>query len=840
MKRKLAIMLVLSMLAVTSCVKGGGSHNNTSSEPDEVVSETFNTYNCVAKMVNAANKYSEDVTVDGVLAQLKASGEDIDVKKSSDALVSEVAAVLALYYTFKDVLPAKIGARSFQALDFNVDNVEIRSVKDSSKTGPIYTAMKALSSYGFFTTPRSGTVSGGKAVTEAKINTYLDRIHYYIGESYTDDFFATVNHDYLYDNNPYQNAPSDGHLVPGDTSEDLTHIYDSKLIPESEIADFILDIQSDIPTVKNFIDTYSDFDARVAGNSAGLVASVNKYLAATTIEQFIELLRTQVQEEGYCPLWGEATAGNYTFTNGSGRTLLNVEPFSYSADSPGAVAPGSSKYNESVNRFKPIFQEVLGCSDAQAQTYAENYSGFKWKLAVNQAAWKAPDSSTSASYAFLTDDAEQAQTSNYYTNAGFAKTGETLYSFFSSLGITNLGSVMVSSRQDMESILALFTDENLDYLKGLVIWQMLYHYSICLPATEKVTEWLYKPGYANNKATLVDNKDIFYSKVYNYVSGNISNYWTGTTQFASDSAAVIGVVNGIKSAMTSRISEATWLSSDARTKAQSKVDNMKYVVGGAVSDNTTLSFPNLAYKAKGTGSLYGNIAIAEDADWETMAPRIGTDWTTADLATTFSAYDPLTANAFYYPSLNAIYITLGYMACYDNAGSANDLQLYSDYGWVVAHEISHGFDSSGIYYDQDGKYYKKGWFNSADQNAYSARTKAVANYYDGYEVMPDTATKGSTVITEAIADINGLHLVMEAVKNKSNFDYRQFFINCADNFGAYSSKYTYTSELATDEHPFGRARVNLAMMAIDEWHTAFETKPGDNMWVAPEDRILVW
>ena len=81
---------------------------------------------------------------------------------------------------------------------------------------------------------------------------------------------------------------------------------------------------------------------------------------------------------------------------------------------------------------------------------------------------------------------------------------------------------------------------------------------------------------------------------------------------------------------------------------------------------------------------------------------------------------------------------------------------------------------------------------------------------------------------------------MEAVKNKSNFDYRQFFINCADNFGAYSSKYTYTSELATDEHPFGRARVNLAMMAIDEWHTAFETKPGDNMWVAPEDRILVW
>ncbi len=840
MKRKLAILLVLSMLAVTSCVKGGGSNNNSSSEPDEVLSESFNTYNCVVKIVNAANKYSENVTVDGVIQQLTSSGEDIDVKKSSETLVSEVAYVLAVYYAFKDILPAKIGARSFQALDFNVDAVEIRSVKDSSKTGPVYTAMKALGAYGFFSTPRSGTISGGKNVVENKVDDLLDRIHYYIGGSYVDDFFATVNHDYLYDNNPYQNAPADGHLVPGDTSEDYVNIYDSKLIPESEIADFILDVQSDIPTVKNFLDTYSDFDARVAGNSAGLVASVNKYIAATTTEQFIELLRSQVQEEGYCPLWGTATAGNYTFNNGSARTLLNVEPFSYTADSPGSVAPGSSKYRESVERFKPIFQEVLGCSEAQAQTYAENYSGFKWKLAVNQAAWKAPDSSTSASYAFLTDDASQAETSNYYTNAGFAKTGETLYHFFSTLGITNLGSVMVSSRQDMESILALFTDENLDYLKGLVIWQMLYHYSICLPATEKVTEWLYKPGYANNKATLVDNKDIFYSKVYNYVSGNISNYYTGTTEFAGDSEAVIGVVNSIKSAMTSRITSATWLSSDAKSKAQSKVDNMRYVVGGSVSDGTTLSFPQLNYEAKGTGSLYGNLAIAEDAAWETMAPKIGVDWSAGDLATTFASYDPLTANAFYYPSLNAIYITLGYMACYDNARSADDLQLYSDYGWVVAHEISHGFDSNGINYDQNGTYYKKGWFKDADQKAYSTRTKAVSNYYDGYEVMPGQATKGSTVITEAIADINGLHLVMEAVKNKSNFDYRQFFINCADNFGSYSSRYTYTAELASDEHPFGRARVNLAMMAIDEWHTAFETKPGDNMWVAPEDRILIW
>ncbi len=848
MKNKIVALFALSAIALTSCFSGGKSSktsgSNSSSNSDsssssssQVITDVFNTYKCVELLVNAANKYSSAVTVEGVLEQLKDSGEDIDVSASSDKGVSEIGATLALYYTFKDIMPEKIGARSFQALDFDVDTVEIRSAKDDSKNSPIYKAMKALGEFGFYTTPRSGTISGGKIVNLGKMKTYIDRIHYYFGESYVDDFFSTVNHDFLYDENPYQDAPNDGRLHPEDEydADNLINIYDSNLIPESKILDFILDVSKENDSIGNFLDTYSDFDARATGNAAGLVASINKYLSASTASEVIELLRQQVLDEGYCPLWDTAENGRYTFTSGATKVLMNVQAYSYSADSPSSVAPGSSAYKTSVERFTPIFQEVLGCSDDDALKCATDYSSFKWQLAVNQASWT--PAVREDTYAFLTNDPENASKYDNYTVVAFPATGELLYDFFKSIGVNDPESVMFTSRCDIESIVAQFDDEHLPYVKGLIVWQMLQHYSLCLPDEEHVTAWLYKPGYANNKETLIDDKSIFYSKICSYVSGLVSNYWTSTSQFNADSEAVRGVLENIKGAMHTRIDEADWLSSDAREKAHMKVNHMGYVVGGLTSNGDLLEFPNINYT---TTSLYSNLAEGEHNTWVVAADEVGSDWGKMSMKEMFSSYDPLTANAFYYPGFNSVYITLGYMSCYPNAGTSNDVDLYSGYGWVVAHEISHGFDSSGIYYDDAGVYHEEGWFSEKDQAAYNDRTSAIANFYTGYEVMPGQVSNGKTVITEACADINGLHLVMEVVKSIPGFDYEKFFINCAHNFGDYASTYTYTSALASDEHPFGRARVNLAMMSIDEWHDTFGTKEGDNMWVEPEDRPVIW
>jgi putative endopeptidase len=44
----------------------------------------------------------------------------------------------------------------------------------------------------------------------------------------------------------------------------------------------------------------------------------------------------------------------------------------------------------------------------------------------------------------------------------------------------------------------------------------------------------------------------------------------------------------------------------------------------------------------------------------------------------------------------------------------------------------------------------------------------------------------------------------------------------------------------TDEHPLGYLRSNVTVMQFDEFQTCYDVKPGDGMYLAPEDRICVW
>jgi putative endopeptidase len=47
-------------------------------------------------------------------------------------------------------------------------------------------------------------------------------------------------------------------------------------------------------------------------------------------------------------------------------------------------------------------------------------------------------------------------------------------------------------------------------------------------------------------------------------------------------------------------------------------------------------------------------------------------------------------------------------------------------------------------------------------------------------------------------------------------------------------------KLQADPHPLPYLRTNVTVQQFDEFLDAFEIQPGDNMYLAPEDRITVW
>jgi putative endopeptidase len=60
---------------------------------------------------------------------------------------------------------------------------------------------------------------------------------------------------------------------------------------------------------------------------------------------------------------------------------------------------------------------------------------------------------------------------------------------------------------------------------------------------------------------------------------------------------------------------------------------------------------------------------------------------------------------------------------------------------------------------------------------------------------------------------------------------------------AWRGKATYDflkKQVASDPHSPRKFRVNGVVRNIDAWYSAFAVKPGDALYVAPENRVRIW
>ena len=165
-------------------------------------------------------------------------------------------------------------------------------------------------------------------------------------------------------------------------------------------------------------------------------------------------------------------------------------------------------------------------------------------------------------------------------------------------------------------------------------------------------------------------------------------------------------------------------------------------------------------------------------------------------------------------------------------------QLYAGIGAIIGHEISHAFDTNGAQFDKDGNY--SSWWTDEDYAAFQERAQKLINYYDGITVYGDEKAIGSLVQTEAIADMAGIKAMLTLAAKEENFDYKLFFDSYANiwkDIQTYEASYT---QLTQDPHPLSYLRVNVTAQQYDEFYEAFDVKEGDGMYLAPEDRILIW
>lgn len=278
------------------------------------------------------------------------------------------------------------------------------------------------------------------------------------------------------------------------------------------------------------------------------------------------------------------------------------------------------------------------------------------------------------------------------------------------------------------------------------------------------------------------------------------------------------------------LSENDWLSEETKNKAIEKLDSIRVNVGWPKvwDDYSKLDITGLSYME--------SLSKIDEYDRKLSDSRIGTHKDKDNWASGRCLID---TNAFYTWTDNSINMHVGMMGEPFYYSGMPVEELYASLGaFWIGHEISHGFDSSGSQFDKNGSY--NNWWTDEDLAEFEKRVKKVDDYLDTMLVMGDYYVNGSNVDTETIADFTGLQCVMKMAEKEKDFDYKKFFEYYAK---MNVSKELYQNQISlimADTHPINYLRANIPIQQFDKFVEEYDVKPGDKMYLAPEDRILIW
>jgi putative endopeptidase len=211
---------------------------------------------------------------------------------------------------------------------------------------------------------------------------------------------------------------------------------------------------------------------------------------------------------------------------------------------------------------------------------------------------------------------------------------------------------------------------------------------------------------------------------------------------------------------------------------------------------------------------------------------------------------PQTVNAYYNPGMNEIVFPAAILQPPFFDLEADDAANYGGIGAVIGHEIGHGFDDQGAKYDGDGNL--EDWWSAEDLAKFQERAGVLIKQYDTLapEETPDTFVNGALTIGENIGDLGGLTIAYKAYqlslggKEAPVIDgltgYQRLFYGWAQVWRGKVRPEEMKRRIATDPHSPSEFRCNQIVSNLNEFYEAFDLKPTDALYRAPEERVRIW
>jgi len=429
------------------------------------------------------------------------------------------------------------------------------------------------------------------------------------------------------------------------------------------------------------------------------------------------------------------------------------------------------------------------------------------------------------------DGADVSKQNNPWKRADFARKAPGLDwdAYFKAAGLSGQADFLVWQPSAVTGTAALAASEGLDVWKDYLTVHLIDHDASVLPkAVADEHAAFFGPAPPRPEAAIAATN----AALGQAVGQLYARRWFSP----EDKAKAKAMASGLIAAYRARIAHAAWMSPETRRKALAKLAAFQIGVGYPDHwiDYSTLDVAR--------GDALGNLRRAEAFNRSRNLARLKAPVNPIDWP-----LNAQTAGAVILFSPNAEMFAAGLLQppYFDPDGDA--ASNYGSAGAGMAHEISHSFDELGNLYDARGRLADQ--WTAEDRARYHAAAAKVAAQFNSYCPFPDACVKGDQALGENIADLAGLVVAHDAyvasLKGKPDrviaglSGEQRFFIAFAQRWRRVQTEAALRRQVATDIHAPPEYRSDT-VRNLAAWYRAFGIKPGDKLYLKPQDRVGLW
>jgi len=565
MMKRIFYLLSVIVFGLSSC--GGVSSSSTgqsSSASDSSTSSTSLTSSSssitpvtyplvVSYVTKRASKYNNGLTAENIMSK---AGLNLSSPSNKGTLVRTLKAA------FDGFMPELKGQRKYggvytmPTIDGTISN-EAEAALEWMVTYGLWNDSETIKDENGKTTVVEKAFAEEATVDEAYIETLLKRFYVYFGTEESDDFFASTNHDFLYE------GTDDANVKP-DVNYQNSLLLDSATV-QTNVLSFTETLANsrdkDAALFQEALDYYNGTLDYTFGDDSLVMEQITSIESISNISDWLTYSATSFSTFGQ---------GNLCYINSPSFSYDKNFNIVTSIRVESDTVDDSYLYEETYPEEKIISiatnaYKVLGLSDSDVSSLSQSFSSFESKY------WT------------------EYQNSKYENIRGtneFLYDSDTKKDIYAVNGINiDMTSIFTSAGYTLGDLTVLSTKDTASYLA--------YGNTLVTATTEELKALAFYELYSANNSAILYSKNTpgTYKVFLSMIQNNLADAYMKSAYYKDSLDTMTDLFNGIKRVFKKRLGTRSWLSDEGKATLEEKIDAMKSTLMGTSSDGTTLDYP---------------------------------------------------------------------------------------------------------------------------------------------------------------------------------------------------------------------------------------------------------